>query len=388
MPQKTRKRRASKTPTKRKVRASSLNDKQEIRKAKSTKSVRSRTTKRISARSAPVKFVAGGDNNNLEKIDHIVILMMENRSFDHLLGYLKLEGTNPEVDGLESGMSNSHANKTYPVHRLAVTVFQHDPGHQGDAVAKQLSNHGSGFVADYASIHKADDPGLIMGYYNGSAVPVYDHLARNFCVCDRWFCSVPGATWPNRLYAATGQSPSKDNEGLPIYDLPSFVRHLDGANVAWRWYAHDMATIRLIDGKYRVGHGSKIFWFDRSTLLNPATFLDHAASGDLPAVSWIDPNFVDYAVTGPRESNDDHPPSDLMAGQDLVLKLYNAVVNSPAWSKTLLVITYEEHGGFFDHVEPEEAADDNPIFRQYGVRVPALVISPWTERGKVSHEVF
>jgi phospholipase C len=389
MPKKSRQSRASKTTTKRKSGATATRTKRETEKASATKSLRSRTVKRTIVRSAPIKFVAGGDNTNLDKIDHIVVLMLENRSFDHLLGYLKLEGANPEVDGLDSGMSNTHANKTYPVHRLSGTVFEHDPGHQSDAVAAQLSNNGGGFVTNYASIHKADDPGLIMGYYNGSAVPVYDHLARNFCVCDRWFSSVPGATWPNRLYAVAGKSPSKDNtKKVPIYNLPSFVRHLDAAKVTWSWYAHDMATLRLIDGKYRIGHGSRFFWFDRQTWLNPINFLDHAAAGDLPAVSWIDPNFVDYAVTGPRESNDDHPPSDLMAGQDLVLKLYNAVVNSPAWGKTLLLITYDEHGGFFDHVSPENAIDDNSNFRQYGVRVPALVISPWTERGKISHETF
>lgn len=410
MPQKSKKARASKSTTKRKAGAKApRNDGQEVGKASGTdsagshstkrvtaraskaraaKKAGSKSTKKVSARAKPVKFVAGGSNENLEKIDHIVVLMMENRSFDHMLGYLKLEGSNPNVDGLDAAMSNSYNDTVYPVHPLSGTKFEHDPGHQGDAVAQQLSNHNGGFVANYASIHGEDEPALVMGYHNGSSVPVYDHLARNFCVCDRWFCSVPGATWPNRLYAATGKSPSKDNEGVPIYDLPSFVRHLDAANVSWGWYAHDMATLRLIDGKYRVGHGSNFFWFDRRTWLNPITFLDHAASGDLPAVSWIDPNFVDYSVTGPRESNDDHPPSDVMAGQDLVLKLYNAVVNSPAWKKTLLLIVYDEHGGFYDHVEPEDAADDNPQFQKFGVRVPAIVVSPWVERGKVSHKVF
>ena len=377
---------ASKTPAKRTAKVA-RKTKQTGKKATGRTPVRSRASTRAIAR-ATVKFVSGGDNENLEKIDHIVVLMMENRSFDHVLGYLKLEGTNPEVDGLDAGMSNTHGGKPYSVHRLPRTVFKNDPGHSGDAVAQQLSNDNGGFVTNYASIHEEDDPGLIMGYHNGSAVPVYDHLARNFCVCDHWFCSVQGATWPNRLYAVAGQSPSKDNKGVPIYSLTSFVRHLDAAKVSWRWYAHDMATLRLIDGEYRVGHGANFFWFDRRTWMNPATFLDHAASGDLPAVSWVDPNFVDYAITGPRDSNDDHPPSDVMAGQDLVLKLYNAVVNSSAWSKTLLVITYDEHGGFFDHVKPEAAADDKPNFRQYGVRVPALVVSPWVERGKVSHDVF
>jgi phospholipase C len=395
VPQKSRKVRAAKKVTKRKAVTKSARSTKKVtaRGAKVSrtsagKTARARSMKSTVGRAAPVRFVPGGPNDNLEKIDHIVVLMMENRSFDHMLGYLKLEGANPEVNGLEAAMSNMHGNNSYPVHHLPTTVFEHDPGHQGDAVAEQLSKNNGGFVDNYVSIHKKDPPGLIMGYHNASAVPVYDHLVRNFCVCDSWFCSVPGATWPNRLYSLTGQSPSKDNKRVPIYDYPSFVRHLDSANVSWRWYAHDMATLRLIDGRYRVGRGSNFFWFDRRTLLNKITFLDHAASGDLASVSWIDPNFVDYSVTGPRESNDDHPPSDVMAGQDLALKLYNAVVNSPAWPKTLLVFVYDEHGGFYDHVQPENAADDKPTFRSYGARVPAIIVSPWVERGKVSHKVF
>ncbi|MDQ1638940.1 MAG: phospholipase [Pyrinomonadaceae bacterium] len=312
MAQKSKKARASKKATKRKAvtKASRSTRKVAARSAKvkgvgATKAARGRSMKPTVARAAPVRFVPGGPTDNLEKIDHIVVLMMENRSFDHMLGYLKLEGANPEVNGLEAGMSNMHGNNSYPVRHLPKTVFEHDPGHQEDAVAVQLSNNNGGFVDNYASIHKDDDPGLIMGYHNASAVPVYDHLVRHFCVCDSWFCSVPGATWPNRLYSVTGQSPNKSNKKVPIYDYPSFVRHLDAANVSWRWYAHDMATLRLIDGRYRVGRGSNFFWFDRRTLVNPITFLDHAASGDLASVSWIDPNFVDYSVTGPRESNDE-----------------------------------------------------------------------------------
>ncbi|MDQ2920590.1 MAG: hypothetical protein M3R52_03090, partial [Acidobacteriota bacterium] len=249
MPPKSKKARASKKSAKPKAGPNSpRNGRQESRKTSSTKGGRSRSTKRVTARAAPVRFVPGGPNDNLEKIDHIVVLMMENRSFDHLLGYLKLEGSNPNVDGLDAAMSNSDNGNSHVVHQLQGTVFPHDPGHQGDAVAQQLSNHNGGFVINYASIHEDDDPALIMGYHNASSVPVYDHLARNFCVCDRWFCSVPGATWPNRLYAATGKSSSKDNKQVPIYDLPSFVRHLDAAKVSWSWYAHDMATLRLIDG--------------------------------------------------------------------------------------------------------------------------------------------
>jgi phospholipase C len=122
-------------------------------------------------------------------------------------------------------------------------------------------------------------------------------------------------------------------------------------------------------------------------VIMPTSFLEDAASGNLPGVAWIDPNFADLRL-GPTGSNDDHPPSDVTAAQDLVLKLYNAVVSSPAWPKTMLVITYDEHGGFFDHVQPGPAEDDFPACANYGVRVPAIVVSPWVEPRGVSHTVF
>ncbi|HEX8474643.1 MAG TPA: alkaline phosphatase family protein [Pyrinomonadaceae bacterium] len=338
----------------------------------------------------PVKFVQPASvdaSDNLDRIEHIVVLMLENRSFDHMLGYLKLEGAMPDVNGLSSEMNNSYGGKKYKIMPLTNTVFKEDPCHEGDCVEQQLSNDNGGFVANFAEHHPASNPNLIMGYYNGALLPVYDYLARNFCICDQWFCSVPGATWPNRLYAVTGRADGKkDNKFPPVYNLPSFVRHLDAARVSWRWYAHDMASLRLTDRKYSIV--GNYFWFDRKTTFKRENFLDHAASGDLAAVSWIDPNFADYHVTGPADSNDDHPPSDVMAGQDLVFKLFNAVVSSPAWSKTLLIIVYDEHGGFYDHVQPPAAPDDKPAFRRFGARVPAIIVSPFVGSGVVSHMQF
>ena len=118
------------------------------------------------------------------------------------------------------------------------------------------------------------------------------------------------------------------------------------------------------------------------------SFLERAASGDLPAVSWIDPNFIDLTF-GPAGSNDDHPPSDLHAGQKLVLELFDAVAQSPAWKKTLLIITYDEHGGFYDHVPPPAAArTTRPTLRHLGPRVPAIVVSPWVGKRQVAKTVF
>jgi phospholipase C len=352
-----------------------------------------RTASRAAVTTRAAQPAADPALRNLGKIDHIVVLLMENRSFDHMLGYLKLEGGRTEVDGLASGMANVHAGKKYPVHHLGTRKLTKadDPAHGGASVAKQTANGMGGFMDDFAAERpKATIPDLVMGYYNGSDLPVYDYLAREFGVCDRWFCSVPGSTWPNRLYAVTGKAAgSKDNKNPPIYDLPSFPRQLDARKVSWKWYSHEeFGTLRLTDGRYRIGSFGHFAYFDRRSLLQPKNFLDDAAAGKLPSVSWIDPNFIDFNFIGPSGSNDDHPPSDVMDGQELMLKLYHAVVTSPNWKKTLLVITYDEHGGFFDHVQPPAAHDDRAAFRSYGPRVPALVVSPWVERAHVSSSVF
>jgi phospholipase C len=252
-----------------------------------------------------------------------------------------------------------------------------------------LKGENGGFVANYARTHPGDrTPGLVMGYYKAADLPVYDYLALEFCLCDRWFSSVPGPTWPNRLYATAGRSGKSTTPRVPLYDLPSFLRHLDRRRVPWRWYYHDVPSLPAVDSRYRnVSRFREHFrLFDRRSL-SGRSFLEVAAAGDLPAVSWIDPNYTDVDF-GPSASNDDHPPSDVMGGQDLVLRLYNALVSSPAWENTLLVIVYDEHGGFYDHVVPPAAPDDDPKSRHYGVRVPAFVVAPWVARATVSKTLF
>ena len=135
---------------------------------------------------------------NLSKIEHVVVLMLENRSFDHLFGYLSLEGQRSDVDGLAAGMANSFRGTSFPVHHLRETVFEEDPGHSHGSVLEQLSNNNGGFVSDFAGLYPNADPGKIMGYYNAANVETYDHLARQFTICHRWFAAVPGQTWPDR----------------------------------------------------------------------------------------------------------------------------------------------------------------------------------------------
>jgi phospholipase C len=342
----------------------------------------------------------------LDGIDHIVVLMLENRSFDHMLGYLSLSAElggadRRDVDGLTGPETNvnQYDGSSYAIHHLDRTRFSgetEDPDHSGRSVDEQLSDDCGGFVANYARISAAraamagtadPDPGLVMGYYDGHDLPVYNHLAAEYCVVDRWFSSVPGATWPNRLYSVTGQAAgTRDDISPPIYSLPAFPRYLDQYEVDWGWYSFDPATLRAVDPAYRLSDHHRFAFVDARKLSTKEraagdfmeegpSFLDDVAARRLPAVSWIDPRFKDLRVLGP-DSNDDHPPSDVLAGQDLVLTLYHALSSAPTWSKTLFVITYDEHGGFYDHVMPPAAADDHADFRRLGLRVPAILVSP------------
>jgi phospholipase C len=354
----------------------------------------------------------------LDQIEHVVVVMLENRSFDHMLGYLSLptaEGGKgrTNVDGLTGPATNlnSYGGTDYPIHHLAKTAFggeAEDPDHSGASTDEQLSGGGQGFVSNFARISQeraaklnvpVPEAGLVMGYYDAEDLPVYDHLAAEYCVADRWFSSVPGATWPNRLYSMAGRAEgSRDDKPVPIYALPSFARYLDEYQVDWRWYSFDPATLRAADPAYRLSHHDHFAFVDSRTLstLERAvgelteegpSFLDDVAEGKLPQVSWIDPRFKDLRVLGPN-SNDDHPPSDVIAGQDLILTIYHALSSAPTWEKTLLVITYDEHGGFYDHVPPPAAVDDDPRFKRLGVRVPALLVSPLVAQGSTSTQLL
>jgi phospholipase C len=337
---------------------------------------------------------------NLLKIDHIVVLMLENRSFDHMLGFLSAESGRADVEGSQAGLENSVDGKAFPAHAAKMTklVKAQDPCHSGWCVDEQVADgQMSGFAANYAKTRpqppfQGDSPGTVMAYHTAEQLPVYAHLADQYCVCDHWFCSVGGATMPNRCYAAAGTSNGHRDNLKPSrpWNLATFVRHLDEAKVQWRWYSHDyVPTLWIIDPAYGLSGQTLPSYFDRQDLLGHRSFLQRAAKGDLPAVSWIDPNFIDLSF-GPEGSNDDHPPSDLRGGQQLVLKTFHAVAQSPAWAKTLLIVTYDEHGGFYDHVPPPAAEDDQKDkgFHRLGPRVPAIVVSPLVGEKQVSKTVF
>jgi phospholipase C len=334
--------------------------------------------------------------STLDNIKHIVVLMKENRSFDHLLGYLSLpveqEGMGRvDVDGLHGGESNSYKGQSYPVFKLEQSRFV--PGPPNGYESTHLAINGGamdGFVRSHAELNNDAVAGQVMGYYTGSTVWAYDALARDFAIGHRWFASHPGPTFPNRYYALSGR-PNLDAQGFWEFENSSPIRpvftptifdalngatdRLSGEPVTWRYFENAYCTLRFFE-QYTFDHKNIVGFDDPDN-----GFLACAASGRLPSVSFIDPHFVDY----PPGSNCDEPPSDIADGQEFVDKVVQAVVSSPQWNQTLLLIVYDEHGGFFDHVPPRvapEVSDEMPICT-VGLRIPALVVSPWVTPGSV-----
>jgi phospholipase C len=333
------------------------------------------------------------DQGLLANIEHIVVLMMENRSFDHMLGYLSKEGGRADVNGLRGGEKNSHNGREFPSFPLPDTRFDESPRHSHKPVKNQIrGGEMDGFVEDFAEAYPNADPGRIMGYHNAAHVPVYDALAREFMICQRWFAAHPGPTFCNRFYTITGRL-NRNADGTAQVDNPSgnefkpvptrtLFDHLTEHGVPWHYYEHRYCFLRLFE-RYTTDDTYIV------DALDPVKgFFASAQNGTLPAVSFIDPNFIDEPD---GEDNDDGAPANVGAGQNLIGRVVNAVMQGQKWNKTLLVITYDEHGGFFDHVSPFEFREKAiPVsdIDYYGVRVPTFVISPWVDKGAVSDVVF
>jgi phospholipase C len=330
------------------------------------------------------------DPGLLKNIDHIVVVMMENRSFDHMLGYLSKEGhkdgtKRPDVDGLRGGEKNRYKGRDFQSFPLTETVFLVSPCHEHDCVTNQISGGKmEGFVADFANRYEADgiDPGSIMGYHTSNTVPVYDALTREFLISDRWFSAHPGPTFPNRFYTLTGRLNRDANERFEFDNphgdafAPVFTRslfdHLNERGISWRYYEHGYCFLRMFE----------LYTFDNQNILDAGPdsikFVNSALNGTLPSVTFIDPDFIDVPP-----GFDDGPPADVAAGQHFLGTVVDALIRGPLWSKTLLIITYDEHGGFYDHVAPPKTVPVSAI-DDLGVRVPTFIISPWVDRGKAT----
>lgn len=301
----------------------------------------------------------------LAHIDAIVVLCMENRSFDHYLGSLRLAEGRADIDGLTGAETNPRDNGTLVgVHPLA-DFTPVDPPHSWDACHSQWNKgKNNGFVIAHAGENESD----VMGYHVRSQLPVTYALADAGVVCNRWFASCLGPTWPNRFYLHGATSKGRQSN-LPVAGFTSIFDRLAAKGVAATNYYSDVAWATGAYAKFGGLAGIEQFFVD-------------AAAGNLPPFSIIDPAFFGGGA------NDDHPDHDIRLGQALIGSVAGAIAQSPQWKRTLFVVTYDEHGGFYDHVPPPAAIDDDADFRLLGFRVPSLVIGPTVRRGCAVDDVF
>jgi len=327
-----------------------------------------------------------------DHIEHVVVLMMENHSFDQMLG--ALSSVIPGLDGIDFKNLRSNPDfpdttKSIPQAGTTATSIGLDPAHEFDDVQRQLVDNNRGFVKDYVLANpncSDDEKKQIMGYYPVNFLPVLHTLAQNFGVCDRWFSSMPGPTWPNRFFVHSGTC--KGHVKMPsgifdpnwhLYDQATVYDRLSEKNISWRIYHQGEAqSLVMVHQLLHATHYHEM-----------VAFFDDAAGDEAKFPQYV---FIEPCYSGAGQ-NDQHPPSDIMKGELLIAQVYNALrANDALWRKTLLVVVYDEHGGFYDHVTPAAtiAPDNNTKefnFKQLGLRVPAVLVSPWIDK-QVIHSVF
>lgn len=312
-------------------------------------------------------------------IETTVVVMMENRSFDHYFAALHLEEGRSDVLAMAADTALPGPDgAVYNPFRLGKSCLL-DPPHGWTSSHRQFAEGANdGFAHEYfRSWGLPDIAGDVIGYHNREDLPLLYNLADEFALCQRWFCSVMGPTWPNRLYlhsaTANGNKSNLDDwiagGGLhwrTIYD------QLSEAGISWKYYYSDLPFLVLWDG-FVERYADRIVPIDE--------YISDAARGTLPALAMVDPGFL---------TNDDHPPHHVRLGQIFLSQIYHSLATSPQWDESMFIVTYDEHGGFYDHVPPPQMDDDrgDEGFAQLGFRVPGVIAGPWVRRGSVIDEVF
>ncbi len=362
----------------------------------------------------------------MDSIEHLVVVMFENRSFDNLLGWLYAKEGNtpppllppdsepPFFEGLVEGhFCNTSGDKTLcasqpttgwaPKNNPAL-VPDPDPRELFKDMTFQIygtSDPGptdqanmSGFLQNYASVAGTSVAGQIMQSYSPEQVNVLSQLARQFGVCDHWFASAPSQTWPNRGFVHTGSSDGHiNNDYYEFYDITTIFNVMEDQSISWGVFADvDVAISALTYVQFLpqlVFHPSHFHLFETFQKLCSAP---ESASADhkLPAYSFVEPRF---SIVEGGQPNDYHPPHNVCRGEQLLSQVYEAVKDSPYRDKIMLVITFDEHGGCYDHVPPPSGAvapKPHPVSRngefhynRFGVRVPTIVVSSYVEPGTV-----
>ena len=330
-----------------------------------------------------------------DPIEHVVVLMLENQSFDHMLGALREHV--PDLDGIDPARPGRNTDpldggRVYEQAPTSTTALEPDPKHELSHVQRQLDFDGlrcGGFVADFRMAYNTPRHVTreVMAYYPFGALPVMHRLAAEFTICDRWFSSVPGPTWTNRLFVHSGTAQGRVEMpdppfdlNLHAYDQDTLYDRLNERGIAWRIYYGDVPQSLVLAHQRQLRNALRYRPFAR--------FEQDAAGSadDFPAYVFIEPSYF-------FNQNDQHPPSDVHKGEVLLARVYNALrANDELWARTLLVLVYDEHGGFYDHVYPGPAVPpdddhDEYTFDQFGLRVPAILISPWLAAGVCKTEL-
>jgi Phosphoesterase family len=372
----------------------------------------------------PANFtVAGGAAlDRLDRHQSILVIMMENRSYDHLLGGLATarprpsggydgppaNASNPATEGFFGkvplvkttaiGMGTSTPvcphHDFYPVRFQIGDGIVHKPG---DGVDETLETGDmQGFTRSVAD--RTDSPQIVMMQYQESQLPTYYKLADEFLVCARWFAAHPGPTWPNRYAMVTGSIPALDNfpaddprigflQAHTIYDV------LSSAGIDWRVFESDLSLIRTFD-RFRLDDRHVI------PIDDPTDGLEAVLKSrlPLPRVMFIEPNFTDLPPLA--SACDDLAPADLAHGQAFIARICDWIWASGRFGECMLVITYDEHGGFYDHVPPPGTAKGDPALHNsfaklhpegpeyLGVRVPAFIVSPFVGAHSINFDIF
>ncbi len=352
------------------------------------------------------------NGTGLASVEHFVVLMLENRSFDHMLGFLYTDAGNVSPAGQPfEGLTGTESNPDGTGQQVKVTPITQatpnayfmpgaDPGEGYMATNDQL--YGSevapassvppsmrGFVTDFAytlgwqsqeggwSIVPGTTASDIMGCFTPQALPVLSALATGYAVCDQWFSSVPTETLPNRAFACAATSQGHMDDKTKTFTAPSIFGLLGGQGLTWGIYGYDAEPLTK-------STFTDIATAPGGTIGEFADFQAAAAAGTLPAFTFLEPSW-------PSTGNSQHPNYDVALGEQLIHDVYEALRGGAGWPGTLLVITYDEHGGCYDHVPPPAGAvpPDNSAgefgfdFTRFGVRVPTVLVSPLIAPGTV-----
>src|SRR5438445_2035565 len=333
-----------------------------------------------------------------DNINHIIFLLLENQSFDRMVGCFR--EVYPDLEGLNSPGSPPYTNRdetgvVYEQKPTETKQVKSDPKHEARFVLEHLQDNNGGFVLDFARNYSQSTPAErqeIMGYYRRGFLPALHTLAGEFTICNHWFSSLPGPTWPTRFFALTGtchgqalMPEGRQDPQLATYfdqTQDTIFDRLNEAHRSWKVYYYDFPSSLLLMHQRRpenLIHYHHIEEFFKDCVNEPA----------FPQFAFIEPKYFG------ADQNDDHPPHNIFKGEKLIADVYNAIrSSSELWASSLIVVTFDEHGGFYDHVEPPQAIppdalparidpkDPSLVFRfdRLGVRVPAVLVSPWADK--------